>query len=315
MALRPACQAMALHLFRPRLFLFALLWPCCVAVVTNRTIDDTYGDLVTGAMPFYAPASAWNPSNCTGCFVQPDPSQLLNGTRHDSTARGATSSVTLQFSGTAIYFFCVVPNTIPNTNPPTITRYDLKFTLDNAVVGTYVHDPDNSLVFLYKVPVLSVQNLTNTSHLLLAETASDNSLFVFDFAIYTFDDGLEASDTSSIGGPSQSPSSAASASASHSTRSHTPIAAIVAGSVAGAIAMGAVFIIVLWIQKRSSLKDESAIPYTASAPEISALQDHPHPPSATTWTTLQSSDTGLPPYAATESHLVNAETVRVPRKR
>ncbi|KAJ7625524.1 hypothetical protein FB45DRAFT_921658 [Roridomyces roridus] len=304
-------------------FLFGLFWQCSVAVVTNRTIDDTYGDPITGFMPFYAPASQWNPTNCTGCFVQPDPSQLFNGTRHDTTSNDGTSSLTLQFTGTAIYLFCVVPNTIPNTSPPTITRYDLQFTLDNAVVGTYVHPSDGSLDFQYKVPVLSVQNLTNTSHLLLAETQSQGSFFMFDFAMYTFDDGLaaEASQTSSTGGPSQtnSPSS----SATQSTGSHTPIAAIVGGSVAGVVAI-AVFVLALLFWKRSrrrpkargselALIDEDEVPPIAL--EISAFRDNPAPSIAAS-SSAATTQGVLPPYALTDPHassedLVNVETPKV----
>jgi hypothetical protein len=82
--------------------------------------------------------------------------------------------------GTAIYLFCVIPNTIPFTT----TLVDLKFTLDGALISTYTHIPDSSADILYSVPVLSSQDLSNEAHTLIAETAS-NSLFVFDFAMYT----------------------------------------------------------------------------------------------------------------------------------
>ncbi|KAJ7108614.1 hypothetical protein C8R44DRAFT_636053 [Mycena epipterygia] len=172
---------------RPFLLLVAYIFAqlrSCLATVSNRTIDDTKGDPVTGFIPVYAPENQWNlqGSNCTGCLVQPDIGQLFDYTWHDTTQGdgGVPSSVTLNFTGTAIYLFCVVPNTIPFAT----TLVDLKFTLDGASIGTYTHVPDSSSDMLYSVPVLSSQNLTNEAHTLVAETAS-NSLFVFDFAMYT----------------------------------------------------------------------------------------------------------------------------------
>ncbi|KAJ7906333.1 hypothetical protein B0H13DRAFT_1619514, partial [Mycena leptocephala] len=151
--------------------------------LSNRTIDDTKGDPITGFLPIYAPESHWNlGTNCSGCLVQPDIGQLFDYTWHDTTQGdgGVSSSVTLNFTGTAIYLFCVVPNTIPFAT----TLVDLKFTLDGALIGTYTHIPGSSADILYSVPVLSSQDLNNEAHTLIAETAS-NSLFVFDFAMYT----------------------------------------------------------------------------------------------------------------------------------
>ncbi|KAF8186910.1 hypothetical protein K438DRAFT_1595870 [Mycena galopus ATCC 62051] len=155
----------------------------CIAAFSNRTIDDTNGDPITGFLPVYAPEAQWNVGqNCSGCLVQPDVGQLFDYTWHDTTqgASGVPSSVTLNFTGTAIYLFSVVPNTIPFAT----TLVNLNFTLDGAPIGTYTHVPDDSSNILYSVPVLSSQNLTNGAHTLVAETAG-NSVFLFDYAMYT----------------------------------------------------------------------------------------------------------------------------------
>jgi hypothetical protein len=34
--------------------------PSCIATLSNRTIDDTKGDPITGFLPIYAPESHWN---------------------------------------------------------------------------------------------------------------------------------------------------------------------------------------------------------------------------------------------------------------
>lgn len=74
------------------------------AARTNRTIDDTYGDSVTGALPTYTPPVDWTAGqNCSDCLVAPrDLSQVLNGTWHD-TSQFYTSDtehrITVTFSG------------------------------------------------------------------------------------------------------------------------------------------------------------------------------------------------------------------------
>ncbi|KAJ6558046.1 hypothetical protein B0H19DRAFT_126793 [Mycena capillaripes] len=161
-----------------------LVWlRSCIAALSNRTIDDTKGDSVTGLLPVYAPANQWNVgTNCSGCLVQPEIGQLFDYTWHDTTQGdgGVSSSVTLNFTGTAIYLFGVVPNTIPFAT----TLVDLAFTLDGGSMGTYTHIPDNSSDILYSVPIFNAENLSNEAHTLVAETTS-NSIFLFDFAMYT----------------------------------------------------------------------------------------------------------------------------------
>ncbi|KAJ7204702.1 hypothetical protein GGX14DRAFT_368421 [Mycena pura] len=166
-------------------FLLAQLLAKCLAVSINRTIDDTNGDPITGFIPKYS--SGWHSDPlqglCSPCPVQPDESQVFQKTWHDTTNEvpGATlPSVTLEFTGTAIYLFCIVPNTVPNY----ITVVNLQFTLDNATAGTYQHFQNKSNVFEYSVPVLSLENLANKPHTLVAEVIF-GSLVLFDYANYT----------------------------------------------------------------------------------------------------------------------------------
>jgi hypothetical protein len=57
-----------------------------VLAASNRTIDDQYGDIVTGIQPVYQPASAWNfGPDCSTCNVGPshesiNMSSIMNGT-------------------------------------------------------------------------------------------------------------------------------------------------------------------------------------------------------------------------------------------
>ncbi|KAJ6542808.1 hypothetical protein B0H19DRAFT_957811 [Mycena capillaripes] len=147
----------------------------CLSAVSNRTIDDFNGDAVTGALPVYE--GGWNvDGNCTTCFVQPVSNQAFDHTWHDTTGQ---NSVTLQFTGTAIYFFGIVPNTVPFAD----TLVNVTFTVDGAFVGSYTHIPDTSSTILYNVPMLSAEGLSNKAHTLVAKVSD---LLLFDFAIYTW---------------------------------------------------------------------------------------------------------------------------------
>lgn len=75
----------------------------------NITIDDHYGDAVTGVSPVYCSDtdSRWNfgPA-CSSCALKPDADKLFMGTWHDCTAKSsdhATQNVTLTFTGIVAY--------------------------------------------------------------------------------------------------------------------------------------------------------------------------------------------------------------------
>lgn len=50
------------------------------AALVNRTIDDTFGDSVTGQRPVYLPTSPWAGSNCTTCAIVPNKALAFDGT-------------------------------------------------------------------------------------------------------------------------------------------------------------------------------------------------------------------------------------------
>jgi len=86
------------------IFVWDLAFVCARSV--NITIDDTYGDPVTGAQFTYA--GGWNVGpTCTSCTARPDPSQVYNGTWHDGTffpsEENAPLSATVSFTGRLIW--------------------------------------------------------------------------------------------------------------------------------------------------------------------------------------------------------------------
>ncbi|KAJ6546794.1 hypothetical protein B0H19DRAFT_242101 [Mycena capillaripes] len=158
-------------------------------VLSNRTIDDQFGDSVTGALPSYSPLSTWNQgANCGGCTLHPDPAPAFNHTWHDNSQPPGDAqavSVSFDFTGTAVWVFCIVPPVMQND---TITHYILSFDLDNGTHrGNFTHFPTGN-EYLYNVPVVSLPSLSNTAHTLSISTdgAVDGSAFLFDYAVYTW---------------------------------------------------------------------------------------------------------------------------------
>ena len=71
------------------------------AKLVNRTIDDHYGDAVTGFLPVYEGGWNYGP-NCSACLARPEPADTFMASWHDSSASPWNDivSVTLNFTGT-----------------------------------------------------------------------------------------------------------------------------------------------------------------------------------------------------------------------
>lgn len=94
------------------LFYLLLLYGYTSAGPTNRTIDDQFGDSVTGAQVTYTPSgssvptgdTAWeDASSCAqlGCFVDPGTSQaFMNSWHHATDGHTGLSGLTASFSFT-----------------------------------------------------------------------------------------------------------------------------------------------------------------------------------------------------------------------
>ena len=80
-------------------------------VAVNITIDDQYGDVLTGVVPTYSPSGGvWSQgANCSLCSARPNASLATFGTWHDSTWEGGSGdpySIAMTFNGR--YFFSKV---------------------------------------------------------------------------------------------------------------------------------------------------------------------------------------------------------------
>ncbi|KAJ7464457.1 hypothetical protein FB451DRAFT_1138868 [Mycena latifolia] len=183
-------------LFPPRLVFYALLTLVTLSAgtVSERTIDDASGDSVSGLLPVYTPVNGFSSNtDCSTCVIHPDPANAFGGTWHDGSQLpgGPAVSVSLSFTGTAISLFCILVNT---ANLADITISDFSFILDGASRGTFTHVPDNTSDFIYNAKVFSVDGLDRTNHTVVLTTDNPaGSLALFDYASYTFDDGISPS--------------------------------------------------------------------------------------------------------------------------
>lgn len=218
------------------------------SALVNRTIDDEYGDSVTGVKPTYGPDdSYWHQgSTCSACHITPfiDKTQSFDGTWHDGTYSpgGPDLTISFSFTGTAVYVFNIIPNTLNFTD----TLADVTFTVDGAHGDEYVHTPDSTSTFLYRQLVYKSTGLANQEHsVIMSSTGTKSSLILFDYVVYTAEQSITSSGMSTSSTSSASSSATSTPSSSHST----PVAAI-AGGVVGGIAFLAILAVVGFIFRR-----------------------------------------------------------------
>ncbi|KAJ7164452.1 hypothetical protein C8R46DRAFT_901460 [Mycena filopes] len=159
----------------------------------NRTIDDVRGDSVTGDLVQYlpqVPASSgkpwFNQTSCAGCADVPDASLSFDNTWSAALYQPdvGSLSVSLKFTGTAIYVFFVIPNFLADSGLASTISCD--FFIDSVAVGSFSHQSDGSGAFQYNALVYHNVTVPNGDHVLLIETnGADAAIIIFDSAIYT----------------------------------------------------------------------------------------------------------------------------------
>ena len=202
--------------------------------------------------------------NCTICAIQPSElavDQILDQTWHHGTYFiGTPISVEVTFTGTAVYVYNVVPNTLPGAD----TQVNISFAIDGETVGTFFHPNDSSSIILYNHLVYSHASLSNTPHTLVMSASGDQeSLIFFDYLLFTTDvDNPSSSPTSSTAPTTSSlePSTAHSPTLSGTTDTGSSIpsasskssnTAVIGGAIGGAAALLLVTaLIFLYLRRR-----------------------------------------------------------------
>ncbi|TFK61009.1 hypothetical protein BDN72DRAFT_850041, partial [Pluteus cervinus] len=212
--------------------------------------------------------------DCVGCGIQPDKTLAFDSTWMAATFQPqvfTSMSVDLKFTGVAIYVFFILAN---NQGPGITTRTVCRFLLDGAIDSTFIHEPTNSTDFQYDALAYGKTGLSNTAHTvtILTNTSDPNippggHVFVsFDYAIYTFDDGVgtaaATSSTSTSAGPTLIPSGTSKVSKG------PPVVAIV-GPIVGVLALAGIAGIAFYCLRKRKRETESD-----EHPQISPFIDH-----------------------------------------
>ncbi|KAL1747035.1 hypothetical protein HDZ31DRAFT_32727 [Schizophyllum fasciatum] len=190
----------------------------------------------------YDPAGAWFEGQlCQNCRARPDANTAYNGTWHhttdDNTIDTQDTTLTIQFTGTALYVYCIIANNV-SAGTGTVANYD--FRLDGQDAGNYHHDPENVADYFYNVPVYAVSGLDNGPHELMVNVAgssgvSGSSLMLFDYFTYTYEDDNGDTGSSTSSAPTETTTSSSPATSS----SDTNVGAIVGGVLGGMAGMTA----------------------------------------------------------------------------
>ncbi|KAI0720365.1 hypothetical protein C8T65DRAFT_634266 [Cerioporus squamosus] len=250
---------------------FALIFSARLVATASKTviIDDTYGDLATGALPVYSPSGNWtqgtpctfDPSECP--LVNPDPSKVQNGTWHDSVGTkddAPARTVDLTFEGSSISVYCIVSE----VDRVEIAVSNMTFELDGMHAGQFYQDVDGTMdaagnySIHYNVSVFNSGTIPQSNHTLRISSVG-YARMLFDYAEYTTDS--DSGDTTSTAGSSSATGSGGSTGntpGSHdsqtSNAAHPNIPIIIGGVIAGVVALvvlGVLGIVLIRRRRRS----------------------------------------------------------------
>ncbi|ESK92343.1 hypothetical protein Moror_4628 [Moniliophthora roreri MCA 2997] len=224
-----------------------------VGRIITRYIDDELGDEVTGEKPKYLGSGWVQGSKCpvSQCRLRPDPAQARNGTWHfnSRSANDPPIGVNLTFTGSSVMVFVIVPNQTPDSSG--ILGYGVYAFMDDEVEpvgGLFQTAVNASDPFKYFFQMYSNSSLANTTHILQLVSNPEgktDSVFLFDYAQYSFDDGLP-DDPASTAPPGPGPatstdqSQATPSSNNGINNSNSPNVSAIVGIVVGSLGLIAV---------------------------------------------------------------------------
>ncbi|TBU33091.1 hypothetical protein BD311DRAFT_653290 [Dichomitus squalens] len=229
-----------------------------VAASWSVAIDDTYGDVATGAMPIYNPPSAWTQgqaciSENEDCLVDLDPKQVSNGTWHYSVGSSDDApprTIDLNFEGNSISVYCI----ISQVDRVRIAVVNMTFELDGQPVDTFFHDPSGTkdgagnYDIQYNVAVYQSNLITPGNHTLRISSIGGSSMY-FDYALYTTESDFHNPTMSAL--PSASaPSGTPATYAQNASSAHPRLGVIVGAAAGGAVLLIAIGILAFILIRR-----------------------------------------------------------------
>ncbi|KAI0060131.1 hypothetical protein BV25DRAFT_985255 [Artomyces pyxidatus] len=144
-------------------------------------------------------------------------------------------SLQFKFTGSAIYLYCLLPLRIPPNTNSTPTLTNLTFTLDGQAAGTFLHNGSaDASGFQPNTVVWSMVALIETLHT-LEVNLGPNSVFMFDYYVFTQADGVDNSPNATSTGLLSTPSSSSSESSPVKSTSKKSNVGTFAGVVGGSV--------------------------------------------------------------------------------
>jgi len=248
-----------------------------LAASTNRTIDDYYGDSVTGNKPIYTEGWKYGPT-CSTCTITPSVDSLFDRSWHEVTAFGNDpfpENVTISFNGTAVWVYCVVPNFL-NHSTGAITTVNITFELDGKMEGFYLHEADGTNnSFYYNVTAYSNISLEAGEHTIVMTPrgAAGATYMGFDWAQYTTSEYLPLIPQSS--GPSSTTSMTSNPTGfgtlTPASDRHTRVGAIVGGVIGGVVGVLAIVALAIGLLRRRQKQKRS--PRAVIEPDGEGVQE------------------------------------------
>ncbi|KAJ7651124.1 hypothetical protein FB45DRAFT_889739 [Roridomyces roridus] len=251
-------------------FHFFLVSKTDAQTLTNRTIDDTNGDNVTGVVPTYTPSSSWAGPSCQGCAILPDTSKVFDGTYHAATYGPDLGSlaISMDFTGVAIYVYFILAN---DEGQGITTTTAANFSIDGTVQGEFTHAPAATTDLEFNALVFSHTGLSNGTHSLLITMGGSNDLYInFDYAVYTFEEAAAAASTSS-----SAPSSSSSSTIPTSSSTNSPHSSNHTGAIAGGVVGGVVLLLALCAAAFFYRRRRRTDPSLKSKPDLFGQDDPP----------------------------------------
>ncbi|KLO13076.1 hypothetical protein SCHPADRAFT_381499 [Schizopora paradoxa] len=202
---------------------------CSSSTLTNVSIDDSSPDPFTGTRISYGSignitdGAGWNiGQNCSICLAQPDPSQVFDGTWHDTSTWFAVKGpnavnkpfASVSFTGVAVFVVGIIVLSTPATSSP-LNNTRMFFQVDGAKEESFSNDASlgDEVIYSYNVTLFSKTGLENGLHNITMicgdGRSSADSLCLLDEIIYTTVE-LMASDSDSSSSNSSSTSNTSS---------------------------------------------------------------------------------------------------------
>ncbi|KAI0050755.1 hypothetical protein FA95DRAFT_1581004 [Auriscalpium vulgare] len=181
--------------------------------------DDDDGDSPTDTEAY----------NSTDSGAETSPFFVSNLDSDDPGFVDTPVTLQLNFNGTALYIYCLLPLRLPPSSNSTPTLTNLTFTLDNQPAGAFLHNGSAAgSGFQPNTSVLSVSGLPDAQHTLQISIGPD-SVFLFDYYVFTQEDGENSGSTTSSSSRPSAPATIVDA----KTKNHN--VATFAGAVGGTV--------------------------------------------------------------------------------